>query len=104
MSKGLVICPICSFEGSLTSFVQRKKGRVVEKVYFKCPACQRELSLKNQKKIILICVSVLFFFISSFIMGIPKGVAGIISGVILCCVWGLQKSGYLVVRFIPQSK
>lgn len=95
MYKNLTVCPICSFEGSTSSFVMRKQGRFIDKVLYKCPSCQKELALKekDRKLIIIISISALLFFIVLFISGISKGIVGIIFTLIFACIWLINKLG-----------
>lgn len=106
MKEKSSICPACSFEDTSSNFVNRKKGKVVEKVYFEYPSCHNKLLVKHSNAYIIISLMALCFILGSFLMGISLSLVGIVSGIVIYCIWGLQKIGFIPdsLRFTEKNK
>ncbi len=105
MKEKLSLCPVCSFQGESSSFVKRKKGKVVEKIYYECPTCHNELLIKHSNTYIIISLIALCLFLGAYLMGISLSTVGIVFGIVIYCIWGLQKIGLLPdnLRFIQKK-
>jgi len=93
--KNKSICPVCFYEGELSSFVHRKNMGVYEKLVFKCPSCRKKLILKFFYIYVSMGVLVLFLILGLFFLKVSVGAASVLFSIIFFCIFLLKKKGYI---------